>query len=59
MPDMDPAGCRAFLAELQAEWPDFEVRGWYGCRFPECWPAALQDAVTSIFIQSIQDQGEA
>jgi hypothetical protein len=58
-PTWTPAGCRAFLAELQAEWPDFEVRGWYGCRFPECWPAALQDAVTSIFIQSIQDQGEA
>lgn len=57
-PTWTPAGCRAFLSELQTEWPAFEVRGWYGCRFPECWPAALQDAVTSIYVLSLQDQGE-
>jgi hypothetical protein len=58
-PEWTPAGCRAFLTELQAEWPGFEVRGWYGLTMPECWPPMLMDAVTSIYVLSIQDQGEA
>lgn len=57
-PEWTPAGCRRFLADLMREWPGFEVVGWYGCRFLECWPAHLMDAVTSIYVQSLQDQGE-
>lgn len=53
-----PQGCRAFLAELQAEWPDFHVNGWHGLTMPLCWPVALQDAVQSVYVMSIQDQGE-
>jgi hypothetical protein len=59
LPEWTPAGCRAFLAELQAEWPGFEVRGWHGCEFPECWPVALMDAAQTVYVQSLQDQGEA
>ncbi|MDO9582708.1 MAG: hypothetical protein Q7J24_06320 [Desulfomicrobium sp.] len=56
-PEWTPAGCRAFLAELQAEWPGFEVRGWHGLTMPECWPVRLMDAVTTTYVMSIQDQG--
>ncbi len=58
IPEWTPQGCRGFLSDLMREWPAFEVRGWYGCRFPECWPAALIDAVQSVYVMSIQDQGE-
>lgn len=57
-PEWTPEGCRAFLADLMREWPGFHVNGWHGCRFPECWPVALMDAVTSIYVMSIQGQGE-
>ena len=57
-PEWTPAGCRAFLAELMTEWPDFHVNGWHGLTMPECWPARLTDAVTSIYVLSIQDQVE-
>ena len=57
-PEWTPEGCRAFLAELMREWPGFEVRGWHGCEFPACWPGHLSDAVTSIYVLSIQDQVE-
>jgi hypothetical protein len=56
-PEWTPAGCRAFLADLMREWPGFEVVGWYGCRFPECWPAHLMDAVQSVYVMSIQGGG--
>lgn len=56
-PEWTPAGCRRFLAELQAEWPGFEIRGWHGLTMPECWPVALMDAVESVYVMSIQDQG--
>ena len=56
-PEWTPAGCRAFLADLQDEWPDFELRGWHGCRFPACWPVHLMSAVQSVYVMSIQDQG--
>ncbi|HCU70110.1 MAG TPA: hypothetical protein DGF30_13050 [Desulfomicrobium sp.] len=59
IPEWTPAGCRGFLADLMCEWPDFEVRGWYGCRFPECWPVALQDAVQSVYVMSIQGEVDA
>ena len=58
-PEWTPAGCRAFLSELMREWPGFEVRGWHGLTMPECWPVALMDAVQSVYVMSIQDQGEA
>ena len=58
LPEWTPQGCRAFLAELQAEWPDFHVNGWHGLTMPLCWPVALQDAVQSVYVMSIQDQGE-
>lgn len=58
-PEWTPAGCRRFLAELQAEWPGFEVRGWHGLTMPECWPVALMDAAQSIYVQSLQDQEES
>ena len=58
-PEWTPEGCRQFLAELQAEWPDFHVNGWHGCRFPPCWPGHLMDAVQSVYVMSIQDQGGA
>ena len=57
-PEWTPAGCRAFLAELMTEWPDFHVNGWHGCEFPACWPGHLMDAVQSVYVQSLQDQGE-
>lgn len=57
-PEWTPAGCRAFLAELMTEWPDFHVNGWHGCEFPACWPGHLMDAVMSIYVLSIQDQVE-
>ncbi|NCC04924.1 MAG: hypothetical protein EOM37_12990 [Proteobacteria bacterium] len=57
-PEWTPAGCRRFLAELMREWPGFEVRGWHGCEFPECWPVALMDAVESVYVMSIQDHVE-
>jgi hypothetical protein len=56
-PEWTPAGCRRFLAELQAEWPGFEVRGWHGLTMPECWPVRLMNAVTSVYVLSVQDQG--
>lgn len=59
IPEWTPAGCRVFLAELQPEWPDFHVNGWHGLAMPECWPVALMDSVQSIYVMSIQDQGEA
>ncbi|NCC85581.1 MAG: hypothetical protein EOM03_15855 [Clostridia bacterium] len=59
LPSWTPAGCRTFLAELQAEWPTFHVNGWHGLTMPECWPVALMDAVQSIYILSIQDQEAA
>lgn len=58
LPEWAPEGCRRFLAELMREWPDFHVNGWHGCRFPECWPAYLMDAVQSVYVQSLQGQGE-
>lgn len=58
-PEWTPEGCRAFLSELQAEWPGFEVRGWHGCRFPECWPVHLSDAVQSVYVQSLQGEVDA
>lgn len=59
IPSWTPAGCRAFLAELMREWPDFHVNGWHGLTMPECWPVALMDAVTSIYVMSIQAEVEA
>lgn len=53
-----PAGCRAFLAELMAEWPDFHVNGWCGCEFPACWPAHLMNAVQAVYAMGLQDLGE-
>jgi len=58
-PEWTPAGCRRFLAELQAEWPGFHVNGWHGLTMPESWPVVLMDAVESVYVQSLQDQGEA
>lgn len=58
-PEWTPAGCRAFLAELMTEWPGFHVNGWHGLTMPECWPVALMDAVTSIYVMSIQAEVEA
>lgn len=55
-PEWTPTGCRAFLAELQAEWPGFKVNGWHGLTMPECWPGHLMDAVQSVYVQSLQDQ---
>jgi hypothetical protein len=57
-PEWTPEGCRGFLAELQAEWPGFHVNGWHGLTMPECWPVALMDAVQTVYVMSIQDQGE-
>ena len=57
-PEWTPARARAFLAELMTEWLDFHVNGWHGLTMPECWPARLTDAVTSIYVLSIQDQVE-
>lgn len=57
-PPWTPAGCRAFLSELMREWPGFHVNGWHGLTMPECWPVALMDAVQSVYVMSIQDQGE-
>lgn len=57
MPEWSPESCRQFLKQLLAEWPDFHVNGWHGCEFPACWPLTLMDAVTSIYVMSIQDQG--
>jgi hypothetical protein len=57
IPDWTPEGCRRFLEQLRAEWQGFHVNGWHGCEFPACWPVTLQDAVTSIYVMSIQDQG--
>lgn len=57
-PEWTPTGCRRFLAELQAEWPGFHVNGWHGLTMPECWPSQLMDAVQSVYVMSIQDQGE-
>ena len=59
LPSWTPAGCLAFLAELQAEWPTFHVNGWHGLTMPESWPVVLMDAVESVYVQSLQDQGEA
>jgi hypothetical protein len=58
IPSWTPAGCRRFLAELQAEWSDFHVNGWHGLTMPECWPEELMDTVTSIYVMSIQKQSE-
>lgn len=58
IPSWTPAGCRRFLAELQAEWSDFHVDGWHGLTMPECWPVALMDAVQTIYVLSIQDHVE-
>jgi hypothetical protein len=58
-PEWTPAGCRAFLSELMTEWPDFHVNGWHGLTMPECWPVALRCVVQSVYVQSLQDQGEA
>jgi hypothetical protein len=41
------------------EWPDFHVNGWHGCNFPESWPPMIMDAVTSVYVLSIQDEVEA
>ena len=57
-PEWTPAGCRAFLAALMREWPDFHVNGWHGLTMPLCWPAHLMDAVQSVYVMSIQEQGE-
>lgn len=59
MPEWTPQGCRAFLSVLMSDWPDFHVNGWHGCSFPKCWPPMIMDAVTSIYVLSIQDQAEA
>ena len=59
LPEWNPAGCRRFLNQLQAEWPDFHVNGWHGCGLPARWSVELMDAATSIYAQSIQDQGDA
>lgn len=59
MPEWNPEGCRQFLDRLQTEWPDFHVNGWHGCEFPACWPVELMDAVQSIYVMSIQNQGDA
>lgn len=58
-PEWTPAGCRAFLAELMNEWPDFHVNGWHGCEFPACWPGHLMDAVQSVYVQSLQGEVDA
>lgn len=50
-----PLACRAFLAQLVAEWPAFRVRGWYGLAMPPPWPRALRCAVQSVYVQAMQD----
>lgn len=59
LPEWTPAGCRRVLSELQTEWPGFHVSGWHGLTMPESWPVALMDAAQSIYVMSIQDQGDA
>lgn len=59
IPSWTPAGCRRFLAELQAEWSDFHVNGWHGLTMPECWPPMLMDAMQSIYVMSIQVEVDA
>ncbi|NCB64306.1 MAG: hypothetical protein EOM52_12050 [Clostridia bacterium] len=54
-PEWAPPACRAFLAELRAEWPGFRVRGWHGLAMPHTWPPAFRDAVQSVYVLSIQD----
>lgn len=57
--DWLPSSCRAFLEQLEKEWPEFQVRGYLGCWYPDSWPGSVRIAVQSIYIQSLQPEPEA
>lgn len=58
LPDWNPESCRKFLKQLEAEFNEFEVHGWHGCRMPDRWPEEMRISIQSIYIQSIQPEQE-
>lgn len=60
-PELDQARAAQHIAQLARHHSrhGFSVRGWFGCQSPQCWPEVVRELVQTIYVMSIQDQGEA